>query len=144
MVFGEALVRAYELETTVARYPRVVVSKEVMDDVNQLSRGLFRDSPNRIKPYIEQAEDGPYFVHVLRTVSETVSRVQIANLNKPPKDQEQLVDYQRIQDMTQKRLDEAAYTPKHFEKVQWFAFYWRKFVPYGVSGFRTLVGPGLQ
>jgi hypothetical protein len=45
--------------------------------------------------------------------------------------------------MIQKRLDEAAYIPQHFEKVQWFALYWRKFVPYGVSGFKTLVGPGM-
>lgn len=144
MVFGEALVRAYDLETTVARYPRVVVAKEVMDDINELSRGLFEDVPNRVMPYIRQSDDGPYFVHVLRTVAERVSQMHVNNLNKPPKEQERLEDYERMQDMVQKRLDEAVYQPRHFEKVQWFALYWRKFVPFGVSGFKTLTGPGMD
>jgi hypothetical protein len=70
--------------------------------------------------------------------------VQVENLNKRPQDQTQLTDYAHMQEMIQKRLDEAAYEPRHFEKVQWFAKYWRTFVPYGVSGFETLTGPGLN
>src|SRR5262245_6109378 len=143
MVFGEALVRAYELERTIARYPSVVIVQEVMEDVNSLNRGLFKDAPNRLKPFIEQADDGPYFVHVLRRVTAEVARVQTENLNKRPEAQQRLEDYERMQDMIQKRLDEAVYIPKHFEKVQWFALYWRKHVPYG-AGFKGLVGPGMD
>jgi hypothetical protein len=83
-------------------------------------------------------------VHVLRTVSAEIQRVQIENLNKMPQDQTQLTDYAHMQEMIQKRLDEAAYEPRHFEKVQWFAKYWRTFVPYGVSNFKTLTGPGMD
>jgi hypothetical protein len=73
-----------------------------------------------------------------------VQRAQIDNINKRPEEHESLDEYQRMQDMIQKRLDEATDNPRHFEKVQWFAFYWRKFVPYGVTGFKTITGPGMN
>jgi hypothetical protein len=31
-----------------------------------------------------------------------------------------------------------------FEKVQWFAKYWRLFMPYGVTGFKIITGPGMN
>jgi hypothetical protein len=146
MVFGKALVRAYELETTIARYPRVIISKEVIENIKAMGRGLglFADEKKRFEAFVQQAEDGPYYVHVLRTVAADIHRVQIENLNKKPQDQITLSDYAKMQDMIQKRLDEAVYEPRHFEKVQWFAKYWRTFVPYGVSGFKTLTGPGMD
>ena len=33
--FGEALIRTYELENTVARYPRVMITRDVMADINR-------------------------------------------------------------------------------------------------------------
>jgi hypothetical protein len=144
MVFGDALVRAYELEQTIAHYPRVIISKEVMQSIKSQGVEFFAELRQRFDPFLQQADDGPYYVHVLRTVSAEIQRVQIENLNKMPQDQTQLTDYAHMQDMIQKRLDEAAYEPRHFEKVQWFAKYWRTFVPYGVSGFKTLTGPGMD
>jgi len=132
MVFGEALVRAYELENTVARYPRVIITRDVMADIDRFCKGFFlAHRREEFTPYIEQAADGPHFVHVLRTISANVQRGQFDG-------------YQRMQDMIQKRLDEATDDPRHFEKVQWFALYWRKFVPYSVTGFKTITGPGMD
>ncbi len=142
MVFGEALVRAYELENAVVRYPRVMVTRDVMADVGKFDTGFLAYRRADLAPYVEQAEDGPHFVHVLTTVSETVHRAQIGNLNKRPEDQESLGEHQRMQDMSQRRLDEATDNPRHFEKVRWFALYWRKFVPFGVAAF--LKGPGMD
>jgi hypothetical protein len=144
MVFGDAFVRAYDLERTIARYPRVIISKEVMQNIQSMGVGFFADGKKRYDAFIQQADDGPYYVHVLRTVADEIQRVQIENLNKRPEEQTQLADYAHMQDMIQRRLDEAAYEPRHFEKVQWFAKYWRTFVPYGVSGFKTLTGPGMD
>jgi hypothetical protein len=144
MVFGEALVRAFELENSVARYPRVMISREVMADIDRFCTGIIAHKREEYFPFIEQADDGPHFVHVLRTVADTVQRVQLDNLNKPPDKQQKLEQYERLQDMIQMRLDEATDNPRHFEKVQWFALYWRKFIPYGVSGFKMLVGPGMN
>jgi hypothetical protein len=88
MVFGDALVRAYELEQTIARYPRVIISKEVMQNIESQRGGLFFAELNqRFDPFIQQADDGPYYVHVLRNVSAEIYRVQVENLNKMPQDQ---------------------------------------------------------
>jgi hypothetical protein len=143
MVFGEALVRAYELESNLARYPRVMITRDVMADIDRFCKGFMSHRREEFAPYIEQADDGPHFVHVLKTVSAKVRRVQIENLNKRPEEQESLDEYQRMQDMIQKRLDEATDNPRHYEKVQWFALYWTKFVPYGLAGFKAITGPGM-
>src|ERR1700730_1399931 len=144
MVFGEAFVRAYELESTIAQYPRIVISKEVMDDINRKGAGLFSEEKKKFDPFIEQADDGPYYVHVLRKIAAEVHKVHVDNLNRRPEDQLQFKDYAHMQDMIQKRLDESSYVPRHCEKVQWFAKYWRSFMPYGVTGFKTITGPGMD
>ena len=144
MVFGEALVRAYELESTIARFPRVIIGKEVMGDFERMGVGLLAETKKRFDPFILQADDGPYYVHVLRKIATEVHRVQVENLNERPEDQTQLTDYAHMQDMIQERLDESSYDPRHFEKVQWFAKYWRSFMPSGVTGFKTITGPGMN
>ena len=103
-----------------------------------------RDEEAILDPFILQADDGPYYVHVLRKIAAEVHRVQVENLNKRPEDQTQLTDYAHMQDMIQERLDELSYDPRHFEKVQWFAKYWRSSTPSGVTGFKTITGPGMN
>jgi hypothetical protein len=88
MVFGEALVRAYELESTIARFPRVVISKEVMGDINRKGTGLFSEEKRKFDPFIEQADDGPYYVHELRKITAEIQSVQLEKLNKRPEEQE--------------------------------------------------------
>jgi hypothetical protein len=51
MVFGEALGRAYELESSIARFPRVIISKEVMDDISRKGKGLFPEEIDRFTPH---------------------------------------------------------------------------------------------
>jgi hypothetical protein len=144
MVFGEALVRAYELENTIAQFPRIIISKEVMEDIARKGIGFFSEQKAQFDAFIEQADDGPYFIHVLRKVAAEIQRAQTDNINKRPEDQLQLLDYAHMQDMIQKRLDEASFIPRHFEKVQWFAKYWRSAAPYGVTGFKTITRPGMD
>lgn len=81
MVFGEALIRAYELENNVVRFPRVMVTRDVMQDIDESNSGLFAGQPNIYRPHIEQADDGPHYVHVLRMVQSTVAKLQTENLN---------------------------------------------------------------
>jgi len=105
--------------------------------------GFFADGKKRFDDFIQQADDGPYYVHVLRTGESEVHRIQTDNLNKRPEDQTPLADYAHMQSMIQKRLDEAAYEPGHFEKVQWFAKYWTRCIPYGAPTFTSITGPGM-
>jgi hypothetical protein len=139
MVFGDALVRAYELESTIARYPRVMVTRDIIDEINHSTRGFFREQREQYEIYLEQADDGPHYVHVLRNVASEISRIQIENLNLRPEKRHSLEEYERMRDTIQKRLGESVDNPRHFEKVQWFARYWNKCSPY-----IPVTGPGMD
>jgi hypothetical protein len=55
IVFGPAMVRAYELERDTAVYPRIVVDRELMKEVDA----------NRWYPIVKQGDDGIYFLNYL-------------------------------------------------------------------------------
>ena len=42
-VFGDALVRAYVMESTVARFPRIVLSRDVVDDYRSVDHSNDED-----------------------------------------------------------------------------------------------------
>jgi hypothetical protein len=144
MVFGEALIRAYEIESTIVRYPRVMVTRDVMQDIENYCRGFLADRRSSYEVHLEQADDGPYYVHVLRTVASTIAKLQIENINLPADKQHSLEEFAKIQAVIQKRLNESTDNPRHFEKVQWFARYWNKHVPYGATKFTPITGPGMD
>jgi hypothetical protein len=53
MVFGEAFIKAYRIESSVARYPRIMVSKQVYDEaIASNLRGYLQNSfvPSRRRP----------------------------------------------------------------------------------------------
>ncbi len=66
------------------------------------------------------------------------------NINLPPDKQHSLDEFANMQKLIQKRLNEATDNPRHFEKVQWFARYWQKSVPYGVPMSTDIIGPGMD
>jgi hypothetical protein len=144
MVFGEALIRAYELESSIVRFPRVMITRDVMQDIEGFYSGLFAGNENIFTPHIEQGDDGPHYVHVLRTIASTIAKLQIENINLPPEKQHSLEEFANVQAVIQKRLNESTDNPRHFEKVQWFARYWNKHVPYGATKFTPITGPGMD
>jgi hypothetical protein len=70
-LFGPAVIRGYELEHEVARFPRIVVGQEVLDEVTQ-NRALWihdRDTElGGVKDLLRRDSDGEYFVDYLRVV----------------------------------------------------------------------------
>ena len=60
IVFGDALVQAYRLESQIARYPRVIVPSEIG------TRYLGEHNKDRIV----YSDDGPMFVHTLRCLKD--------------------------------------------------------------------------
>ena len=144
MVFGSALVRAYRLESTVVRYPRVMVTREVADDV----RGIDEKTFNQL---LRRADDGPVFVHVLRAIeiaalptvlgTQEARRLPIDNAKFAGK----LTQFACIADQLQRRFDEATDNPKHFEKIKWFANYWNETIAvWDIEGFKRVAGPGVD
>ena len=139
MVFGEALVRAFELEKSVVRFPRVMITQDVMQDIEQIS-----DRKLVYELHILQAADGPHYLHVLRKIESDVARLQMENINLPPEKQHSLDEFAKLQAVIQQRLNEATDNPRYFEKVQWFARYWQRSVPYGAPTFSQITGPGMD
>jgi hypothetical protein len=144
MVFGKALVRAYELEHTVASYPRVMVPRQVVEDL------LAASDSATVHNLLRRAEDGPMFVHVLRAVEMSMLPVQFGE-DKPrlqindDKFHGKLMPFAGIADQIQKRYDEASDNPNHFGKVKWFAQYWNETIRrWNIEGFKRIYGPGLD
>jgi hypothetical protein len=134
MVFGEAFLKAHALESEIARYPRIMLTSDVVEDVR---RQLGKNDVS----FIRQADDGPYFLHILRRLSLTVDAIRTqskdvasAKLN--------LTYYEETAKLIQRRFNESFDTPRHFEKVQWFARYWNRTI--GPEGYVERVhGAGL-
>jgi hypothetical protein len=114
IIFGEALIRAYDLETTVAKYPRIVVHSQV---IAGLPTGVLGES---CKGNVLASEDGPFYLNVLsRTNHDLV-------ISKDPVTFER---YREIKEKLHKRYREAIDNPAHFEKLKWFVAYWNKSLP---------------
>jgi hypothetical protein len=135
MVFGEGLVRAYHYESTVARYPRIMVPRELRADIKGYIDEGFKEF---FGGQVRQSTDGPQYWHVLRRFDEIKTR-PLDHPQRPAR----LATLIEIRDKIQSRLDEAVDNPKHFEKVHWFASYWNE-VFFQVDGLEPIQGAGLR
>jgi hypothetical protein len=136
MVFGEALVRAYRLEREVVRFPRIMLTRDVVEDLkgycdqNQLG--------SEVLPRVRRAEDGPWHIHILRDLELLQEKPAVVRRHRPGG------FFARIQGQIQKRLDQAVDNPRHFEKVRWFADYWNRINLPLTGGLTQVVWPGLR
>lgn len=111
-VFGDALLEAYRLESQIARYPRVIIPRVLVNSPDGKS----------VQPrFITQASDGPFFVDILWR---TADDLYLAIEEKEPMPSDQMEFLSVASAKLQQRLDEAVDNPNHFEKVKWFATYW--------------------
>jgi hypothetical protein len=142
MIFGRALVRAYRLESTISRYPRVMVTREVVDDIRR------RAGKGSIESMLRRADDGPMFLHVLREIEIKALPFILGSAVVKVDDPRfigRLIPFCDIAKRIQHRFDEATENPAHFDKVKWFANYWNSTVKlWGVEGFERIHGPGVD
>jgi hypothetical protein len=109
-VFGKALLRAYRLESSIVRFPRVMLTREVAEDVRNIDEKTYNQ-------LLRRSEDGPMFVHVLRAIemaalplelgTEVSRRLKIDN----EKFNGKLLPYAVIAAQLQRRFDEATDNP---------------------------------
>jgi hypothetical protein len=135
IIFGDALIRAYDLETTVVRYPRIMVRSDVLDGLNAKSPLV-----PAIKAAVRDSADGPRYIHVLREMEIDMKVWDATEHVDPPPT---LHKYRDLKDAITRRFAEAVDTPAHFEKLQWFANYWNAVLPSKAREFR-IYGPGLK
>jgi hypothetical protein len=135
MVFGAALVRAYNFESEVAKFPRIIVVREVREDVLRFNPTLM--------DLLRKSDDGPMFIDVLRPVV-TVGREAKITFGQPSKEDKELHGrFQLIRDRLQTRFEESMDNPRHFEKVRWFAHYWNETVA-PATDYQRVLGAGLD
>jgi hypothetical protein len=126
-VFGKALLRAYSLESTIVRYPRVMVMREVVEDIRAIDETTYEQ-------LLRRSEDGPMFIHVLRAIEMAVLPLSLGSEQTRRRGIDstifggRLLSYSDISNQLQRRFDEATDNPGHFEKVKWFANYWNDHV----------------
>jgi hypothetical protein len=133
MVFGEALIRAHALESKIVRYPRVMVAKAVVDDVEE-------HNMTSVSARITRGDDGPSFVHVLRRLEEALEELKVN-----PEEKERLRIYEGMREKLIQNFSKSVDTPRHFEKAQWFADYWNRTVDsIGGHYVMRIDGPGTR
>jgi hypothetical protein len=133
MVFGPALVKAYEHESTIVRYPRVMVTRDVVED-SHVSKipGMAHTL------HLAQSRDGPYFIDALAFLRLDIDIAVDADDRTVA-----LGRCKRIASQIQRRFDESIDNPRHFEKVQWFARYWNTLFALNVPEVPQIKGPGV-
>jgi hypothetical protein len=135
MAFGDALIRAFTLEQTVVRYPRIMLTRDVALDVDKYvsNEAMGEHFGNTVG----RDADGPHYFHVLRGL------MILHNEHIEMDTRQQLVTrFNDAAELIQKRFDESADNPAHFEKVRWFADYWNDSI-LTLPQLRRIFGPGL-
>jgi hypothetical protein len=127
VMFGPAFLEAYRIESTIANYPRVVLSRDVYADFNRMQARL-----RPLSPRVRLADDGPAFVNMFELFKE--SRMPSINTSRKRR-------ARRCHTALQRLLNESIHEPKHFEKLQWLANYWNSVAESWPDGVPTVVPP---
>jgi hypothetical protein len=141
MVFGEALIRAYDFETEVARFPRIILTRAVYDDVIGFRASTSVKFPEAL---FRLASDGATYVNVLEPLSAHLKRRATYFYKQSEEDRLEYMRFLEIKDRVQQRFEISVDNPKHFKKVRWFARYWNAIVPTEDQAFPRISGPGLD
>lgn len=124
IIFGVGVNEAYRLESTVARYPRVVLSKAAIQAASQYAEA--ENNARRMRAsWLERDEDG---VNHLQYFADFKTSAQIGRPDQ------RLIDIgERIQSVIQTKMDETVENPAIYEKIRWLALNWNSFAIVEVS-----------
>ena len=101
IIFGNALIETYELESNIAIYPRIILSKSAYKFMQD-------KASNILKKYFRQSKDGIWFLHVFEK-SLQLEESDWQNTSKPT---------------LERMLEHNINNPEAFKKIRWFAEYY--------------------
>ncbi|PJG51344.1 hypothetical protein CVM73_31285 [Bradyrhizobium forestalis] len=133
IIFGEALVRAYENEARLARYPRVVLESRISDAAERCGHGHA----------VRQASDGMMFVNFLNGVVAEVSAAKFNSRGNEFYVNKDVTYYRNIRDNLQAKLRSTRDNPNYFEKIQWISGQWNDAIASVKVDIPPITGPGL-
>jgi hypothetical protein len=115
-LYGPAIVRAYDLESEVAKNPRIVVGREVLKEIRS-NPGLWvhdlETDYQAVRGLLRQDSDREYFVDYLRVI--------FNELDNPETEYPQILDGHRA--LIDERLRQYAGNEKILGKYQWLDRY---------------------
>jgi len=115
MIFGPALVKAYKLEHDIAKYPRVILSDEVVN----FGQKMYEPACKVFKRFTRVCDDGYTMIHILRTLQ----LISDAGYTKDPR----LFEF--IAEIEEKLLSEIKNKESNrhvHSKLIWFYDYFKK------------------
>ncbi|MGH9488888.1 MAG: hypothetical protein ACRD17_00130, partial [Terriglobales bacterium] len=120
-LFGPAVIRGYELEHQVARFPRIVVGEEVLREAKTnpalWTHGDGGEELRGVKSMLRRDFDGEYFVDYLRILKDELDE---------PEDYPQLLELHS--EFIQKGLEKYAAKASVLPKYKWLREYHRRTV----------------
>jgi hypothetical protein len=144
IVFGLGVNEAYRLESTVAKYPRLILSGAVKQAADHYAPQHATWDAYRNSRLLRDF-DGVTFLHILNDVA-------AANLHPRPKPPE--IDAwgeagRQVQAIIQRKLDETLDAPDVYDKVSWLGRYWndtvvRNTVNFADAAFGPVILAGQQ
>lgn len=114
-VFGSALIKAYNLESTIAIYPRIIVSKNLLQKLNYPIESKKDRYPYH--QYLERFEDGCIGFTQLTILQVMDSLDDIVYLNQFKGSKTVILD--KTKETIIKGLNENLDNPKVFDKYKW-------------------------
>lgn len=115
-LYGPAIVRAYELESKIAKYPRIVVGKEVFEEL-AMNSGLWvhdrTTDQEAVRSLLRQDDDGELFIDYLRVIWD--------ELDDPGADYETFLN--RHHELIRERLVRYSREPEIRKKYEWMERY---------------------
>ena len=102
ILFGPALIEAYELESKIALYPRIILSKSAVSLLKESNKDQI------IEQQICQSQDGVWYIHLFNDSLQDVYD-----------------DWQKtFKPIIEQALKENIDNPNVFKKIRWFAEYY--------------------
>jgi len=114
-IFGPGLVRAYELESKYAKYPRVLVDESLLDEFHRNPKLCVHDpdtDASYVKAMLQTDTDGKLFVDYLRVIAD--------ELDDPAEYPNYLAKHEAF---INRRLEEFKEKPSIREKYEWLCRY---------------------
>lgn len=114
VVFGPAFLEAYRLESSIANYPRIIVSRDVYADMR---------ADSYYKQRVLLSHDGPPHLHVLHKFTKRTAPDGLEHMYARER-ADAVVCHPRLQAL----LDASIHEPRYYEKLSWFSRYWNETV----------------
>jgi hypothetical protein len=117
IVFGPGLIHAYDLESTVAWYPRVILTEEIVEEAGAIPYQPRGRNPMSLRERFRRDADGQWFIDWLRHYHAIYEPGSKGFPTDGP------VDFEAVKTVVAWSLQEFRERPKVLAKTNWFANY---------------------